>query len=453
MAESIAVLAIALPVLVDRWAVSAPRCGRPHVAPRNAPGPNADGRGSPPEVEDSRVDRSFAARPGSASRVPRLGRLTRPLSFALPRGVTARRMGIALAVLALLGGGWLLLRKSPLVSVEHVQIAGVQGVDAGPIDAALRGAARGMSTLGVNTAALRAAVAPYRVVRELTVSTSFPHGLRIDVVEQLPVAVLSIGGVHTAVAGDGVVLGPQLLASERVPLPAITLAAGSATLADLRSVGGHVEDATARAELRVLGAAPRVLLGWVSRVFAGPEGLTVAMRNGVAIYFGGATRPHAKWLSAARVLSDPSSAGATYVDVRAPERPAAGTTAAGGLAGDTANGQASASATDATSAALANVLAEAITGGSSASVTAAPAGASATPAAPASSTTAPGTTEPGTTEPGTTAPGTTEPSTTEPSAANSGAAAGTSAAAGGSEAAGGSATEPDAAAGTTAPGG
>ncbi len=313
-----------------------------------------DGRGSPAEVEDSRVDRSIAAR------AP-IGRLTRPLAFALPRGATARRLAIALAVLALLGGGWLLLRNSPLVSVEHVQIAGVRGVDAGPIDAALRGAARGMSTLNVNVGALRAAVARFHVVRDLSVSTSFPHGLRIHVVEQLPVAAVSVGGVRTAVAADGVVLGPTfpaLLASERVPLPAITLAAGS-----LAPLGGHIENATARAELSVLGAAPRVLLGWVSKVFIGPEELTVTMRNGVSIYFGDATRPHAKWLSAARVLADPSSAGATYVDVRAPERPAAGTTAAGGLAGgNTSTGQTS--ATDATSAALANVLAEAISGGS-----------------------------------------------------------------------------------------
>ncbi len=364
------------------------------------------------------MDRSFAARPGSASRVPPIGRLTRPLSFALPRGATARRLGIALAVLALLGGGWLLLRKSPLVSVEQVQIAGVQGVDAGPIDAALRGAARGMSTLNVNVAALRAAVAPFHVVKDLSVSTSFPHGLRIHVVEQLPVAALSIGGVHTAVAADGVVLGstlPELLAGERVSLPAITLAAGLQA-----PLGGHVENATARAELSVLGAAPRVLLGWVSKVLIGPEGLTVAMRNGLSIYFGDATRPHAKWLAAARVLADPSSAGATYVDVRAPERPAAGTTAVGGLAGDTPTGQAS--ATDATSAALANVLAEAISGGSgTASATgsavgaASAAGSSAT-ASPAGASGATGSRPP--------ASSTTEPSTTEAGAANSGTATG-----------------------------
>jgi cell division protein FtsQ len=341
--------------------------------------------------------------------MPTIGPLIRPLSFGLPRGTVARRLGIALAALALLGGGWLLLRKSPLVSVEHVQIAGVQGVDAGPIDAALQGAARDMSTLNVNVAALRAAVAPYRVVRDLSVSTSFPHGLRIHAVEQLPVAALSIGGAHTAVAADGVVLGPDLLTSVHVPLPAIALAAGSPA-----PLGGHVENATARAELSVLGAAPRVLLGWVSKVFIGTEGLTVAMRNGVSIYFGDATRPHAKWLSAARVLADSSSAGATYVDVRAPERPAAGTTAGGGLAGSAGSASAGqVSTTDATSAALATILAEAVTGGSgTASATTAPAGAASTAGSGEASSTA----EPSTTEPG----------ATEPSTANSGAATGSS---------------------------
>ena len=101
-------------------------------------------------------------------------------------------------------------------------------------------------------------------------------------------------------------------------------------------MGRHVAGASTRAELSVLGAAPGALLGWVQHVFTGSEGLTVTMRDGLSIYFGNATRAHAKWLAAARVLADPSSAGATYIDVRLPERPAAGTTAAGGLAGSAA---------------------------------------------------------------------------------------------------------------------
>ncbi|MFI5004083.1 MAG: cell division protein FtsQ/DivIB [Solirubrobacterales bacterium] len=294
------------------------------------------------------MDRSFAARPP-------IGRLRNPLPFALPRRAIARWLCIALAALALLGGGWLLLRNSALVAVEHVQIAGVQGPDAASIDAALNGAARGMSTMNVNVGALRAAVAPFRVVRDLSVSSSFPHGLRIHVIEQLPVAALSAGGARTAVAADGVVLGPGLLSAS---LPAIA-ASGSPLLS------GRVQDGAVRSELSVLGAAPRVLLGWVARAFEGHEGLTVAMRDGVLLYFGDATRPHAKWLSVARVLADPSSAGAGYIDVRAPERPAAGTTTAGGLEGSATQAQVSAS--DPTAAALASALAEAVRGGSTAS--------------------------------------------------------------------------------------
>ncbi len=307
------------------------------------------------------MDRSFAAR------AP-LGRLPRPLTFALPRGATAKRLCIALAALALLGAGWLWLRDSPLVAVQRVQIAGVQGPDAAVIDAALSAAARRQSTLDVNVGALRAAVSPFRVVRDLSVRTSFPHGLRISVVEQLPVAALTVGGVRTAVAADGVVLGPGLLSTS---LPALT--AGDSSL---RS--GRVQDATVRAELSVLGAAPPMLLGWVERVYESREGLTVEVRGGLLLYFGDATRPHAKWLSAARVLADPSSAGATYVDVRAPERPAAGTTAAGGLQGSTA--PVGVSASDPTSAALARTLEEAVAGDSG--VNTSPAAASTSQAAP-----------------------------------------------------------------------
>ncbi len=57
---------------------------------------------------------------------------------------------------------------------------------------------------------------------------------------------------------------------------------------------------------------------------SGRAGLTVAMRDGLLVYFGDASRPHAKWLALAAVLADSSSAGADYVDVRLPERPAAG---------------------------------------------------------------------------------------------------------------------------------
>jgi cell division protein FtsQ len=231
------------------------------------------------------------------------------------------RLGLLTALVAapLLVGGWLWLRDSSLVAVERVQISGVRGPEASEIEAALGSAARRMSTLDMQPGALTAAVAPYRVVREVRTSASFPHGLRIRVVEQLPVAALPVAGGRTAVAADGVVLGPALL-SGSLPLLAAGLSAPNAP----RPLGQRVQGATLLASLALLGAAPAPLARSVARVFVGPQGVTAAMHNGLLVYLGDATRAHAKWLSLARVLADQSSAGASYVDVRLPERPAAG---------------------------------------------------------------------------------------------------------------------------------
>ena len=124
-------------------------------------------------------------------------------------------------------------------------------------------------------------------------TASFPHGLRIDVVEQLPVAALTVAGGRTAVAADGVVLGPALLSSS---LPLLKEAAvGSAAPVP---VGRRVQGSSLLASLTVLGAAPAALAREVARVYTGPQGVTVAMHNGLVVYFGNATRPHAKWLVA-----------------------------------------------------------------------------------------------------------------------------------------------------------
>ena len=92
----------------------------------------------------------------------------------------------------------------------------------------------------------------------------------------------------------------------------------------LEPLGQRVHGASLLESLTLLGAAPAPLARAVARVYMGPQGVTAAMHDGLVVYLGDATRAHAKWLSLARVLADQSSAGASYVDVRLPERPAAG---------------------------------------------------------------------------------------------------------------------------------
>ncbi len=224
----------------------------------------------------------------------------------------------ALAVAALLTGAWLWFRDSSFAAVQRVEVSDVSGPDAGAIVAALQHAARGTSTLDVDMAALRGAVSRFPQVRSLRVRAVFPHQLRIEVIEQLPVAVLvGPGGARAAAAADGAVLGSSLVASD---LPTITVPKLAAKV---------VHDSTALEALRVLGAAPPSLIGFVANVSDGPKGIAASLRDGTVVYFGDAWRARAKWLAFARVLVAEGSvaegsATATYIDVRLPERPAVG---------------------------------------------------------------------------------------------------------------------------------
>lgn len=262
------------------------------------------------------------------------------------------RLRVALAVVALaavLGGGWVWLRDSPLVAVRRVTIVGVVGTDADQIRSALTLAARNMTTLDVHLGQLRTAVAPYPVVKDVRASTQFPHGMRIQVIEQLPVGALESGGHSVAASADGTVLRDVNTAS----LPAIpvrTLPGGS-----------QVTDPTALSALALLATTPPRLEPRISQVSSNYyHGLVVQLRSGPAIYFGAGSEEEAKWAAATAVLADPSSAGASYVDVTDPAHPVAGVgaqaVAAAGLAttgsassGSIATGSTTSDATSATS--------------------------------------------------------------------------------------------------------
>ncbi|MFL5859947.1 MAG: cell division protein FtsQ/DivIB, partial [Solirubrobacteraceae bacterium] len=237
-------------------------------------------------------------------RVPRRRRLPRP---------RARAVAVVAVLLALAAGAWLWLRNSPLVAVQRVTVIGVSGRDASQIRSALIAAARNMTTLNVKMGALRTAVEPFPVVKRLHVSTDFPHRMRIAVVEQVPVATISAAGQQVAVSADGTLLNGY---SAPGSLPAIPLAVSPA--------GTHLTGATMRV-VRLLGAAPYQLLAKVSQASdTAPRGLQAQLRNGPKVYFGTDEHLAAKWAAAAAVIADPDSAGAGYIDVTVPSRPAAG---------------------------------------------------------------------------------------------------------------------------------
>jgi cell division protein FtsQ len=257
-------------------------------------------------------------------------RLRRPSRRRLSRAVP--RILAVLGVLALVGfGTWTWLRSSSLVAVRQVRIVGLSGPDADQIRTALRAAARRMTTLDVTPVAFHRIVAAYPVVKRVSETTDFPHGMTISVTEQVPIAQLPGGGRAVVIGSDGRILSDP---ADTGPLP--TLADPSPTL----SGHGQVIGQTAH-EVELLAAAPYALLQRVGSVTnVSGLGLVAQLRDGPKIVFGSSGQAAAKWAAAAGVLADrfagqPTAAGADYIDVTDPRRPAAGAgqdTAAGSLA-------------------------------------------------------------------------------------------------------------------------
>lgn len=229
--------------------------------------------------------------------------------------IRPRVWGVIVVLLAgALVGGWFWVRDSSLASVDTVRIAGITGPEAPDVRAALEQAAKEMTTLHVDEQRLRRAVAAYPQVKDLQVEAKPLHELRITVVERQPVALVSAGGQRVPVAGDGTLLRGRVSSSN---LPAIKAAALPA--------GPTVTDPQELRLLSVLAGAPEAMRKHIEGIQLERTQLVAALRDaGPQIVLGDWSRPHAKWVAAARVLGDSSSAGASYIDVRLPERPAAG---------------------------------------------------------------------------------------------------------------------------------
>ncbi len=203
-------------------------------------------------------------------------------------------------------------RDAPVFAVRDVTVTGLDGPQADEVRVALTDAAREMTTLNVDDEELRRAAERFPVVRDVRADADPPRTLRVTVDAFAPVAAVQDGGRRVAAAADGTLLeGTPVTGLPRV---ATEVPVGEERLGDRRAVG----------VVRLLGAAPPALRARAARAGAGPAGLVVVLRDGPRLRFGGPERLAAKWAAAARVLADPSSQGAEYVDLRLPERPVAG---------------------------------------------------------------------------------------------------------------------------------
>jgi cell division protein FtsQ len=232
------------------------------------------------------------------------------------RRLAGRALVAAAALLILAAGAFIGLRNASMFAVEEVAVRGASGPDAPKVEAALRDAARGMTTLNVRRGQLERVVAGFPTVAGVEIDRDLPNGLDITVVERRPVAVVEQGGRRVPLSADG-----RLLRGATPPDDVPALAVDG-------DPGDRVDDREGRALVAVVAAAPQALRSRARRAVLGDKGLTLHMVRGPELYFGPPTDLRAKWKAVARVLADPTSEGATYVDVRVPDRAAAGGLAA-----------------------------------------------------------------------------------------------------------------------------
>jgi cell division protein FtsQ len=230
-------------------------------------------------------------------------------------GRVLRRRLVAIAAVAviLLAGYLVFLRNSSLFAIDEVEVSGVTA-NQERISAALVRAAEDMTTLHVRDDDLREAVAGFPTVATLTTNTDFPHGLKIEVTERLPVAVAQIESEQTPVSADGYLLTGLEFDPKELP----SLDAGPSEESRLGTEGG--------AQAAILGAAPEELRLRLKEATWDLDrgGVVVDLDGAPELRFGEGDRASDKWQAVVTVLADRDLGSPGYVDVSVPGRPVSG---------------------------------------------------------------------------------------------------------------------------------
>jgi cell division protein FtsQ len=228
----------------------------------------------------------------------------------LPSG---RATVIALIVVALACGVYLLARESSLFALERVDVRGAPLSVAGQVRAALA-EFKGSSLVTLDGAAVDRRLSALPVVAEARYDRDFPHTLRVFVQPERAVAVLRRGPDSWLVSARARVisgLGP----GGRMDLPRIWLK-GSVSV----SPGGVLSGDPARA---VTAAAPlwhSDLRRRVATVRTTPDELTLVLRSGIELHLRDATNLPLKLAVGARIASAAHHARG-YIDLTVPDRP------------------------------------------------------------------------------------------------------------------------------------
>lgn len=248
------------------------------------------------------------------ARMPRIPRVSmRALTARLHRPSRWTLLVSFLVLVAIVAGGFMLVRNSSLVEVREVKVVGLSGYYDKQARSAVVSEAMQMTTMNFNAERVQEAAAGFVDVAGVRVETDFPHGATIFVDVRRPVLVARLNGRTVTLSQNGEVI---TTATSVAGLPKIE---ASGSVVNNRVTGGKALSAA-----RLLGAAPDVLMRKVDAIKWGKFGIVVSMASGPDLYFGTSEDAKRKWRDAATVLASGAVTGASYLDLRVPGRPAVG---------------------------------------------------------------------------------------------------------------------------------
>jgi cell division protein FtsQ len=207
-----------------------------------------------------------------------------------------RRTGTGVAVsVPVAAVGWVLLGSS-LLGVQRLTVTGEHRLTQADVVAAAH-VTDGTPLARLDISAVRRRIAALPAVESVTVSRSWPHTLRITVVERRPVVALVHGGAFELVDRAGVILAD----ASAVPHGVVKLESSST-------------QATSAA-LRVLLGLPHALAARLGEVRAPtPEQVTLVLTDGRTVLWGGPVDGPTKASAVLALLHLPG----TVFDVSAP---------------------------------------------------------------------------------------------------------------------------------------
>ncbi len=213
---------------------------------------------------------------------------------------------IAGAVAVLVATGTWLLFFSSVLTVREVEVAGNSSLNTGRIERAAQ-VPLDRQLVRIDLAAIQARVEAIPAVKSAAVSRSWPHTVVIEIVERIPIAVVSRGTGLQAVDEEGVLFGSYPRPPANLPLVN--------TEPDIKA------GALAEAARVVLSLRPDIAATVEDVDVESIDRITLRLSSGIEVAWGSADSSEQKAEVLAVLLKAAKKDDITEIDVSVPGRP------------------------------------------------------------------------------------------------------------------------------------